>query len=271
MNGALPVRLLQLTDPHLFEDESQELYGVNTAASFHAALARGLAAARGPLDAVLITGDIAEDGRRRTYERFRSIVGQVGVRVICIPGNHENPPMMSALFSEPPLQYCGSISIRGWRIVPLDSHAPGEDWGWLSGHELDRLDQELAAATGQHALVCLHHQAVPVGSPWLDSVGLRNADALHSILRRHRNVCGVLSGHVHQAFDRTQHGIRFMSTPSTCAQFTPNTRSCVMDLRPPGFRWLELMPRGEIRTDVVWLDELRRAERPVDSRHEVAV
>jgi 3',5'-cyclic-AMP phosphodiesterase len=271
MTGALPVRLLQLTDPHLFEDESRELYGVNTATSFRAALARGLGAAPGPLDAVLVTGDIAEDGHWKTYERFRSIMSQAGVRVICTPGNHENPPMMSALFSAPPLQYCGSTSVRDWRIVLLDSHVPGEDWGWLNGHELDRLDRELAVATGQHALVCLHHQPLPVGSPWLDSVGLRNADALHSILRRHRNVRGVLSGHVHQAFDRTQHGIRFMSTPSTCAQFTPGTRNCVMDLRPPGFRWLELMPTGEIETEVAWLDELRRTERPLDSRREVAV
>jgi len=268
---ALPIRLLQLTDPHLFADESRELYGVNTAASFRAAMSKALADVPGPLDAILVTGDIAEDGFPETYERFRSIVSESGTRVICIPGNHENPPTMSALLSAPPLQYCGSASIRGWRIVALDSHAPGEDWGWLSGHELDRLKQELASAAGEHALVCLHHQPIPVGSPWLDSVGLRNADALHLILRRHRNVRGVLSGHVHQVFDATQHGIRFMSTPSTCAQFTPKTRSCVMDLRPPGFRWLELMPTGKITTEVFWLDELRMTARPPDSRRVLAV
>jgi len=44
---ALPVRLLQLTDPHLNEDESQEISGVNSAATFRAALAKEPAAAFG--------------------------------------------------------------------------------------------------------------------------------------------------------------------------------------------------------------------------------
>lgn len=266
MTAVAPVTLLQLTDPHLFEDESRELYGGNTASTFRAALEKGLATVPGPLDAILVTGDIAEDGRRATYERFQSIMGPLGVPVMCIPGNHEDPATLSAVLHSPPLHYCGSASFRGWRVVMLDSHVPGEDSGWLDEDELDRLDRDLAEAAGRNVLVCLHHQPVSVGSPWLDTMGLRNAATFHALLYKHGNVRSVLSGHVHQAFDQMQLGIRMLCTPSTCAQFTPNTRSCVMDLKPPGFRWLKLMPAGEIVTDVVWLDELRRAERPPDSR-----
>jgi Icc protein len=266
-----PVRLLHLADPHLFEDESRELYGVVTAATFRATLAKGLAASPGPLDAILITGDIAEDGLRETYERFRSQMAKLGVPVICGPGNHESPAIMASVIDAPPLQYCGTVSLRGWRIVMLNSHVSGEDWGWLDAAELDRLERELESSADEHVLVCLHHQAAAVGSPWLDSVGLRNADALQFIMRRHRNLRGVLSGHVHQAFECARHGVRFLSTPSTCAQFAPNTRNCVMDLRPPGFRWLRLQPAGEIETEVVWLDELRRTARPPDSRREAVV
>jgi Icc protein len=99
-------------------------------------------------------------------------------------------------------------------------------------------------------------------------VGLQNGAALEALLEKHGNVRGVLWGHVHQASDRLHNGRRMLSTPSTCAQFTPNTQTCVMDLRPPAFRWLELLPDGEIRTEVVWLDELRQTERPPDSRRE---
>jgi Icc protein len=261
-----PVRLLQLTDPHLYADESRELYGVNTAATFRAALARGLAEAPGPLDAILVTGDIAEDGQRATYERFRSMMSGLGVPVMCIPGNHEDLPTLSSVLNEPPLHFCGSASFRDWRIVMLDSHVPGDDAGRLDEEELARLDRELTAAAGQHVLVCLHHQPIPMGSPWLDTVGLQNGDALRSIMARHGNVRAVLWGHVHQASDRHRDGVRMMSTPSTCAQFTPSTQACVMDLRPPGFRRLELLPDGQLRTEVVWLEELRQTERPPDSR-----
>lgn len=266
MTGLLPVRLLQVTDPHLFADESRELYGVNTGATFSATLAKGIAEAPGPLDAILVTGDIAEDGRRETYERFSSIVGALGMPVMCIPGNHDDRPAQSSLLNTQPLHYCGGVSFPGWRIVMLDSHVSGSDAGWLEDDELDRLDRELAAAAGQHVLICLHHQPLPIGSPWLDLVGLKNGAALAALQGKHGNVRGVLWGHIHQAFDHIHRGIRMMGTPSTCAQFTPNTQTCVMDLRSPGFRWLQLMPSGEIETAVVWLDELSRTERPPDSR-----
>lgn len=263
-----PIRLLHLSDPHLFEDASRSLYGVNTEATFRATLARALAGAPASLDAVLVTGDVAEDGCRGTYERFRSAMAGLGVPVLCLPGNHENRDALNSILDQPPLQYCGSRDLPGWRIVMLDSHVPGEDWGRLADTELARLDHELAAAGNRHVLLCLHHQPVPVGSPWLDNYGLRNAEALQALLDRHDGVRGVLFGHVHQAFDRTLRGIRMLSTPATCAQFTPDTRTCVMDLRPPGFRWLQLMPTGVIETEVVWLDELRKTERPPDSRRE---
>ena len=266
MTDALPTLLLQLSDPHLFADESRELYGVNTAASFRATLRTAIAAAPGALDGILVTGDIAEDRHPDTYRRFWSIMGGLGLRVICAPGNHEDPAMMSALLDRPPLQFCGSARFGDWQVVLLDSHAPGKDSGWIDDGELDRLERELISAAGRHVLVGMHHQPVPVGSPWLDGVGLLNADALFARLGQHGNVRGLLSGHVHQAFDTVHRGMRVLSTPSTCAQFTPDTRTCLMDLRPPGFRYLQLLPTGEIETDVVWLDELRRAERPPDTR-----
>lgn len=268
MTGALPVNLLQLTDPHLYEDEARELYGVNTSASFRATLQKGLAVAPGPLDAILVTGDIAEDGRRATYERFRSIMGGLGVPVLCLPGNHEDLLALSSVLNTPPLQNCGSAAFRGWRLVMLDSHVPGQDAGRLDEGELTRLDRELAGAVGQHVLLGLHHQPVPIGSPWLDRCGLQNGAELMTLLGRHGNVRGVVWGHVHQASDRRHGGMRMLSAPSTCAQFTPNTQSCVMDLRPPGCRWLQLMPTGEIDTAVVWLDEMSGPERPPDSRRQ---
>ena len=268
MNSARPLRLLHVTDLHLFEDETGEIYGVRTAASFRAVIAAAFGSSPGPVDAVLVTGDIAEDGERGTYERFRAEMSHLGVPVLCIPGNHEDPGLLAEVVAGWPLQYCGALSLPGWRIVMLDSHVAGAPEGHLADEELARLDRELEAAAGAQVLIGLHHQPVPIGSPWLDAVGLRNAGTFLERLRAHGRIRGVLWGHVHQASDRMYHGIRMMSTPSTCAQFTPHTERCIMDLRPPGYRWLELMPDGRIATEVVWLEDLRHDERPPDSRQE---
>jgi Icc protein len=266
-----PVRLLHLSDPHLLEDGARELYGLRTAESFRATLNKALAEAPAPLDAILVTGDIADDGRARTYELFRAAVSDLGLPVLCVPGNHEQPAVMSAVLGAPPLRCGGSFDCRGWRVVMLSSHARGADFGWLDELELERLDGELAGARDRHVLISLHHQPVRVGSPWLDGVGLRNARSLMAVARRHGNVRAIAFGHIHQAFDDNEGGVRMLGTPSTCAQFTPRTTKCVMDLLPPGFRWLQLTAAGGIETQVVWLDEWRRAERPPDSRCEATV
>jgi len=76
----------------------------------------------------------------------------------------------------------------------------------------------------------------------------------------------VLAGHVHQAFDQQYGSFRVLATPSTCAQFTPGTATCVMDLRPPGYRWLSLLSDGSIRTEVMWLQDWLMTKRPRDDR-----
>ena len=67
------------------------------------------------------------------------------------------------------------------------------------------------------------------------------------------HVKAVVCGHVHQATDRQRNDVRFMSTPSTCAQFLPGSEFFALDDRPPGLRWLELKPDGRIETEVAWV------------------
>jgi Icc protein len=47
--------------------------------------------------------------------------------------------------------------------------------------------------------------------------------------------------------------VRLISTPSTGAQFLPETEAFMLDTLPPGYRWIGLMPDGSIDTEVVWL------------------
>ena len=115
-------------------------------------------------------------------------------------------------------------------------------------------------------LVAIHHQPLPMESLWLDGLGLRNGPALLSLLAGHPHARVVIWGHVHQESDRLRGHLRLLSTPSTCAQFTPRTVNCVMDTRPPGFRRLELDRHGNVRTEVVWLEDWILQGRPPDSR-----
>jgi Icc protein len=260
-----PVRVLQVTDPHLFADAATEIYGIRTAESFAAVVAQ--AAAAGPrLDAVLVTGDIGDDLSEPAYGRFRDTLAPLGVPVYCLPGNHDEPSTMARLFAGTGFQFGGSAMLGSWRLVLLDSHVPGEPFGRLGAEALARLERELASARDRPTLVAVHHPPMPVGSDWIDALGLQDGPALLELLARHPAARAVTSGHVHQAFEGRYAQLRLFTTPSTCAQFTPGTEQCVMDTRPPGWRRLELWPDGRIDTRVHWLEGWQPAARPVDSR-----
>ena len=259
------VRLLHLTDPHLFGDESGEIYDVKTSLSLRCVLQQ--ARSDNPVlpDAILVTGDIADDCSSEAYTHLRNQLQGWGVPVLCLPGNHDEPALMARLLGSDGFQYCGRAEFGDWALVLLDSHLPREPSGRVAAPELERLAAELRQAAERHVLVCLHHPPVPIGSAWLDAVGLQNgAEVLH-VLDRFSNVRVVLAGHVHQAFDTQAGRLRILTTPSTCAQFTPDTEDCKMDLRPPGYRWIELRADGSIRTEVSWLRNWVVSRRPTDS------
>lgn len=63
------VRLVQITDPHLFKDENGELLGINTQASFNQVL-REITQSPFDYELVLATGDLVQDSSNEGYQRF---------------------------------------------------------------------------------------------------------------------------------------------------------------------------------------------------------
>lgn len=266
MSSSNGIKVLHVTDPHLHADPATELYGVQTDRAFRSVVDRALGDDTWRPDLVLATGDLVEDRSLEGYERFREIMSGHGLPVLCLPGNHDDPNVMSQVLNEKPFSYCAIHDAGDWRLILLSSHVAGDEGGALSEAELERLESGLAEAGNQHVLICVHHQPIDMGSAWLDAYGLRNSAELLSCVNRFDNVRGIVWGHVHQASDRQLNGLRMLSTPSTCAQFTPGTEKCVMDVRPPGFRRLHLNADGGMSTEINWLDDWQVSGRPPDSR-----
>jgi Icc protein len=248
------LRLLQISDTHLHATKDSRMRGVNTYDTFRAVLDRAEGHDSWPPDAVLVSGDIVQDESRAGYQLFRSEMEKLNVKVLCLPGNHDDPKLMDEILSGGPFQFCGSIRIEQWSLILLNTFLTGEDAGGLGTSRLEALAAALKDHASQHVLVCMHHQPLNMGSAWLDGVGLRDADQFLEVLDAHSNVRGVLWGHVHQASDRTRGSVRFVSAPSTCSQFLPSCDSFAIDTRPPGMRWFTLQPDGHFDTKVVWLE-----------------
>ena len=245
------MRLIQFTDTHLYGSAEQALRGIATWPTLRATLmhaASGIAAA----DAILVTGDLVQDDPAG-YTLFRELFAPLGKRVLCIPGNHDDPVAMQTALYAAPFQYCGEYGDDKWRVVLLDSFLPGSAAGQLTKSTLQQLDAALTAADGRHVLICLHHHPVPMRSRWLDTVGLTNAEDFFAVVDRHASVRGILWGHVHQAYDALRNGVRLLATPSTCAQFLPGADDFAIDSKPPAYRLLQLNSNGSIATEIKWV------------------
>ncbi len=227
--------------------------GVVTFDTFQAVIEQAMADGRTP-DAIVATGDLVQDETQAGYELFKSVLAPLGIPILCIPGNHDDPDIMARVLNTTPFQLNGSYQVNDWSLIMLSSFARGEVGGYISAAELQRLNATLHEHRALHTLICLHHQPVPMGSRWLDNVALHNPQDLLNIVDAAPQVRALLWGHVHQESDQQRNGIRFMSTPSTCSQFRPHCDDFALDNHPPGFRWLELLADGTINSEVKWLD-----------------
>ncbi len=244
------MQILQITDPHLYGSAVGRLRGVETDSSLNAVLDDAFA--RVPdYEAMLVTGDLVQDDKSG-YLRFRSILGGLTKPVLCIPGNHDEPEAMRAELNCAPFRICGSHEIGDWQFVMLDSYDPGHVGGRLTQSELARLDSALSISK-KHSMVCLHHHPIPMGSRWLDGVGLAESDDFWRVIDTHANVRAVSWGHVHQVYDGKRGTVKLFATPSTGAQFLPKSDRYAVDSRPPAYRTFDLHADGRIESEVHWV------------------
>ncbi len=204
---------------------------------------------------VLVTGDLIQDDSEEAYERFRDLMLPLNLRVHCVPGNHDIRDLMRRVCCRPPFSYCAWEEIGDWLIVGIDSCLSGDAGGLVTTEELERLAEIIVSRPAKHIMVCLHHPPVPMGSKWLDTVGLKNGDEVLERLRMLERIRVTAFGHVHQAYDEDYEGIRIIATPATCRQFAPGSDDFAVDDNPPAYRRIELHADGSVDTELIWVSE----------------
>jgi 3',5'-cyclic AMP phosphodiesterase CpdA len=174
--------LVQISDPHLLLGPDDQ----GSAAALAAAVERALALPDRP-DAVLLSGDIADSGSDEEYALARELLAPLEMPVHILAGNHDRLPERTNYAVR-----CGEL-----RLIACDTTIPGEDGGRL---DVAWLEARLAENPQAPTIVAMHHHPVPIGIPWLDRIGLPDADrnALAELLRRSPQVRRVVAGHVHR-------------------------------------------------------------------------
>ncbi|MBK0032476.1 3',5'-cyclic-AMP phosphodiesterase [Erwinia sp. S43] len=244
------IRILQITDTHLFAGKHETLLGVNTWASYEAVL-EAIAAQRRHYDLIVATGDLAQDHTTEAYQHFAEGIARLPAPCVWLPGNHDFQPTMFSTLASASIADEKHVLIGDcWQVVLLDSQVFGVPHGELSEYQLEWLDKTLAREPHRHTLVLLHHHPLPSGCTWLDQHGLRNPHMLDAVLQRYPLAKTLLCGHIHQELDLEWQGRRVLASPSTCVQFKPHCTNFTIDAESPGWRWLNLFDDGRVETEV---------------------
>jgi len=247
------LKLLQITDTHLFADREKNLLGIKTVASYDAVV-KHAEKYSGKCAAILSTGDLSQDHSAQSYLHFSERIKSLNMPCYWLPGNHDmQSVMLPSLLSEG-LAQTKQIVSEHWQIILLDSQLEGVPHGHLSDEQLQFLKEKLQEYPNKYTLITVHHHILPVGAAWLDQHILKNNKQFIDLISQFPNVKAVLSGHVHQAFDVIKKGVRYLTSPSTCVQFKPKNNDFAVDNKEPGYRHLILKKSGEIDTHVERID-----------------
>jgi len=252
---AKPILLAQLSDLH-----------IGAAWQGHdplPRLERVVAAVRAlpnPVDAVLVSGDLTDDGSEEGYRLARRLLDRFEVPVHVLPGNHDDRIRIRQAFDLPgmgdePVDYTAEVGEL--RLVVLDSSVPGQDPGAFHPEQLRRLDRELGRESERPTVLAMHHPPLPTGVPEWDAINLVASErrALAEVVARHPQLRAIVGGHLHRIAASSLAGCPVLSAPSTYLQALPDFRPDEFEgeemelVGPPGFA-LHVLLGGELSSQV---------------------
>ncbi|NQX29326.1 metallophosphoesterase [Microbacteriaceae bacterium VKM Ac-2854] len=235
------LRILHLSDTHLLGDPAARYNRViDPLLSLEAVLA---AHDRVDVDAVVVSGDLSNDGSAASYALLRERVGAWALAhaaaSIYALGNHDDRVGFGA--SGP---YDHETDVAGVRILTLDSSVPGgASWGLLSEPTLAWLRERLSASD-RPTVIVLHHPPIEAVTPLHATIGLQNAHDFWAAVEG-SSVRLVLAGHWHHQLVDSTHGIPVVVTPGVANRTDvlagpEHERSVVASAGS----LIELLPRG---------------------------
>ncbi|GAB2886133.1 phosphodiesterase [Paraburkholderia jirisanensis] len=231
--------LAQISDLHIKRPGALAYRRVDTAAYLTRCVA-ALNALEPRPDAVIVTGDLVDQGEPEQYEHLKALLAPLAIPYYLLVGNHDDRGALRASFGDRKELFEGgefvqyALDVGPLRVLALDSIVPGASHGDLCDTRLAWLAAQLEAARDKTVLVALHHPPFVSGIGHMDCVRLAPAAAarLETLLARYPNVERVICGHVHRPMFTRFAGTIASAVPAPAHQVALDLR----DDAPSAFR-----------------------------------
>jgi len=237
--------IAQISDLHIKRPGALAYKRVDTAAYLARCVERLNALDPRP-DAVIVTGDLVDQGEPEQYAHLKALLAPLAMPYYLLVGNHDDRAALRAAFNDREELHAGgefvqyARDIGELRLIALDSMVPGQSAGLLCDARLAWLETQLEAAGGKPAIVALHHPPFASGIGHMDALRLEpaSADRLKALVARYPNVERVMCGHVHRPMFVRFGGTIASAVPAPAHQVALDLRddaSSAFMMEPPAF------------------------------------
>lgn len=174
-------------------------------------------------DLLFATGDLTEYGDVASYHRLARAFSACDFPVHFAMGNHDVRANFATVFPDTPtiaggfVQY--ALEAGPLRFLVLDTLEGGRHGGAFDEARATWLKRALAEAPDRPTVIVLHHPPIETGIAWMTTRQDEPwAMRLDQALTGHRNVVGMICGHIHRAIVTGWKGRPLAVCPSTAPQ-----------------------------------------------------
>lgn len=240
------VRFIHITDTHIGAQPGFRLYEREPLRYLRRLVDR-INAIPFPIDFVLHTGDVVDDGKEESYALFNDAIRRLRFPVKYVVGNHDDVTTLQTRVigsASPAERLDYTFDVAGTRFVVLDTRGPTDPGGQLHPEQLQWL-QSHCTPDGPPMVIAMHHVPMKLDTPWLDApppgwggryMFVANAaDVLETIRPAGSRVRGIFTGHVHGLFLTQTDGLLLCAGQSAFAPLVsfPNTDTVARDDEQP--------------------------------------
>ncbi|SNS31806.1 3',5'-cyclic AMP phosphodiesterase CpdA [Sphingomonas laterariae] len=173
-------------------------------------------------DMLFATGDLVDRGDAESYRRLRNALAACPFPVWMCVGNHDVRDNFAEAFPKVPMadgfvQYV--VETGPLRFLVLDTLEEGRHGGGFCERRAAWLADRVAEAPDRPTVIVLHHPPIDTGIDWMTA----GADEpwvirLDQALSGHRNIIGMICGHIHRPIVTGWRGRPLAVCPSTAPQ-----------------------------------------------------
>lgn len=228
------MRILLLSDLHITEN-GNSIWETYTFSHFQKAFQ--IISSIKNIEAIVVSGDIADMGSRWAYDFVHKKLLSLGLPVYYVPGNHDSIAEMYSIIDKE--HFLTPFYLNDWKFIPLnsvlpDETSPGKNMGrgYLDKYDLIQLNNELK--TDKKICLILHHPPIEQDG-WLNRKLLDNREDLNSIIANNKNIKLVLYGHTHYHSIKVIGHTTYICAPSVGFAFDKDLPKFQIDMGKEGF------------------------------------